>query len=150
MGDIEQQIKVSAESLRKALTGLPTSLSALPQECYNLWNQHAPSVEYLVSTLKLFPAREKTLEMINELVSKVPQLTNMLSNNDVIDDRIKNFVTDRHLAFVAYVAITWSIYDRLANVCGRLASTTEFPANPRQNPKLVENFLNKATKDTGM
>jgi len=39
--------------------------------------------------------------------------------------------------------MTWSAYDRLANVCGRLAAIADLSENPKQNPKIFEDFLGK-------
>jgi hypothetical protein len=59
-----------------------------------------------------------------------------------IDGRSLSFGCARHLALVSYMTVTWSIYDRLANVCGRLSAAKHIgSSNPKQNPKLVEDFL---------
>ena len=52
-----------------------------------------------------------------------------------------DFSSARHLALVAYASVTWSIYDRLSNVCGRLVGTEEVSQHQKQNPKLVEDLL---------
>lgn len=55
------------------------------------------------------------------------------------------FGVARHLSLTAYASVTWSIYDRLANACGRLAGVSEIAENPKKNPKACEDFL--GTKD---
>jgi hypothetical protein len=52
-----------------------------------------------------------------------------------------DFSEARHLALTSYMTTTWSIYDRLANVCGRLAATDDIHGNPRKNPKLCDDLL---------
>jgi hypothetical protein len=54
-----------------------------------------------------------------------------------------DFASARHLALISYTSVSWSIYDRLTNVCGRLAATEDVGQHHKQNPKLVEDLLTK-------
>ena len=148
MASLEEQVGKNACVLKSALDDLQSPLpSTVPLECNELWKRRAELHKELDSTSKIFPARFTALEMIKDLSRKVPKLSNTTPNkNNIYADYTKNFIIERHLSFVSYVATTWSIYDRLANVCGRLVGTSEFQPNPRANPKLNEDFLNKDSK----
>jgi hypothetical protein len=54
-----------------------------------------------------------------------------------------DFSCARHLALVSYASVSWSIYDRLTNICGRMAATQQVRDHHKHNPKLVEHLLAK-------
>jgi hypothetical protein len=59
------------------------------------------------------------------------------------------FPLARHLAATGYVCVSWSLYDRLANVCGRLASWKDIPDDSWQDPKLWGNLMGEGSKNLG-
>jgi hypothetical protein len=155
MSSLEQQVKESATSLQQAWAGLqkaPTSAS-LPAKCYEHWRRRASLHDVLSGTVAIFEARELAWKLVDD-VSKAGPIyskddlsgdpTVRKSLNAVMYGNIPmEFVVARHLALAAYVSVTWSIYDRVANVCGRLAGVSELAENPKQNPKACEDFLGK-------
>jgi hypothetical protein len=99
----------------------------------------------LNGTAEIFPAREFAWDAVRAIASPmsiIDHIRNIVSYGSLKTD----FAVARHLALTTYVAVTWSAYDRLANVCGRLAGIADLAENPKQNPKACEDFLGK--KDT--
>ncbi len=155
MTDLKKQVEQSAEALRDAWTNLnkvPESAS-LPLKCYELWMKRALLHEVLTGTIAIFEARDKAWEVVGVVAkaeSVVPRdepnrdPTSVTSPNAVMYGNIQmEYCVARHLVLASYASVVWSIYDRLANVCGRLAGVAEVAQNPRQNPKTCEDFLGK-------
>lgn len=146
MADLRSQIVQSASDLRSAWTGLQSvSSSALPPNCHEQWIKRAALHQTLAGTAGIFPARDGAWSAVQALTS--PASVRDYEQNLVAHGALEiDFAVARHLALTTYVAVTWSAYDRLANVCGRLGGIADLAENPRQNPKACEDFLGK--KDT--
>lgn len=155
MSSLEQQVKLGAAALQQAWAGLqsaPASAS-LPAKCYEHWKRRASLHDVLSGTVAIFEAREQAWRLVDQVSNAppsnaengltgdptVPQSPNVVTYGNISME----FAVARHLALTAYVSVTWSIYDRLANVCGRLAGVSELAENPKQNPKPCEDFLGK-------
>jgi len=142
MPNLASQIETSAEQL-KLLNAQVTSgqTTSLPSKCFEEWATLSKLYIVLERTQSLFGARAVAWAAVQEL-SNAP----IVSSNAGIDRVNFNaaeveFSVARHLALMAYMAATWSIYDRLSNVCGRLMATKEVSSNPKHNPKACEHLL---------
>jgi len=162
MTDLEGQVITCAAALKKAflLSENKPSRSVLPGKCYEEWGKVANLHASLMNALPLFEARRKALEVMEKLVS--PERISRegsLKNETLVDeygppdfsfDGIPmNFPLARHLATTGYICATWSLYDRLANVCGRIVSSNDIPDNPWQDPKLWANLMGGGNKPLG-
>ena len=143
MADLKAQVIRSAGDLKSAWTGLQAvSSSALPPKCYEQWIKKAALHQTLEGTAGIFPARGVAWSAVQAVSS--PTSVRDYQQNTVAHGALgMDFSVARHLALTTYVAVTWSAYDRLANVCGRLACIADLAENPRQNPKACEDFLGK-------
>ena len=137
MNSLKDQVRASATELKTA------SVSGI-------WETRQKLFEVLERTTPLFHARETAWGEIRNLSypshtteKEIPSQENIFDSKSPVDD----FIIQRHLRFVAYMTTTWSIYDRLANVCGRLTTGDSDLANHvKQNPKLYEHFLEEKQK----
>lgn len=141
MNNLEQQLRESAASLRNAWNSVQTvpSTASLPASCYEQWRVRAEMHRIIDGTIPLLKARSQAWESVQGVSKSKPMKdgSNIVRYGTVDMD----FAVARHLSLTSYVAVTWSIYDRIANVCGRLAGSKSISANPKQNPKLCEELL---------
>jgi len=141
MSNLEQQVKESATSLQQAWTWLqkvPTAAS-LPRKCYEQWQKRADLHQVLTGTITIFPARDaawKTVQSVANAVA-IPDKNNVVTYGNIEVD----FAIARHIALASYISVAWSAYDRIANVCGRIAGVSDLALNHQQNPKVFEDFL---------
>ena len=154
MNNLKEQIAQSKAKLKEVfeqLSSLPTNLS-LPSEIYESWLNDTKYWESLEKTIHLLQARKNAEEVINQLLDagristekeKNATIPKRSPNSFEYNEIIMDFQIARELAVTSYVAATWSIYDRLSNICGRLAACPEISDNPKQNPKICEDFLGK-------
>lgn len=155
MADLKQQVEESAKALRTAWAGLskvPDSAS-LPSKCYELWMKRASLHVALTGTIAIFEARAEAWKVVKVVAESEPIIPADVPSGDPTIRTSPNIVmyssvpmeysVARHLALASYASVAWSIYDRLANVCGRVAGVSEVADNPRQNPKACEDFLGK-------
>jgi hypothetical protein len=157
MANLKQEVRASAADLQAVWERLSGRVGStlLPNDCYIRWEDVASRHTSLLGTVPLFDIREKAREIVRSLVDKKriesekqrgqrpeygPDKPSHNFSHDGID---MDYACARHLALVSFVSTSWSIYDRLANVCGRLAATEMVQRHQKQNPKLVENFLAK-------
>jgi hypothetical protein len=152
MANLKDQVESSGNDLQVLAQKLSSRLGStiLPADCYARWEKLASLESSLVGTIPLFDIRDKAWQMVESLVDpkriqsekarqKGPQQTSQTTSHNFSHDGVEmDFASARHLALVSYMSVTWSIYDRLANVCGRLAATEEVSQHQRQNPKLVD------------
>lgn len=152
MIDLKEQITQSADQLEEVYTlvgSVPADVSLLT-ECYEYWSEKSNLHHTLRTTAVLLDVRDRATEVAKRLIDpdrikneeeRVKQ-SGSPANTFLYDGVLMDFSVARHLAVTSYIATTWSIYDRLTNVCGRLAAVAEIANNPKQNPKMCENFLN--------
>jgi hypothetical protein len=141
MNSLEQQLRESAATLQNAWNSVqqvPTTAS-LPTKCYEHWRGRAELHRTISGTIPLLTARSLAWKLVQEVSTSKPvkDRPNIVKYGAVDMD----FAVARHLSFTSYVAVTWSIYDRIANVCGRLSGSKSISGNPKQNPKLCEELL---------
>lgn len=143
MTNLKKQIEQSTAALRDAWTNVksvPTG-SSLPSKCFEQWSKRSAMHQLLASTISICAARDVAWNVVKQIANAqaVPGKANVVSYNNIEME----FHIARHLALTSYVSVTWSIYDRLSNVCGRLAGTTDLAENPKQNPKACEDLVGK-------
>ena len=160
MSSLEQQVRESATALRQAWVGLqkPPPSPSLPLKCYEHWTKRASLHDVLGGTTALFEARAVAWKLVGEVANAKPVYSKDDINNDPTKLKSPNAVkygniemeygVARHLVLTSYVSTVWSIYDRLANVCGRLSSIGDVANHQKQNPKLCEQLLGE-TEDQG-
>jgi hypothetical protein len=163
MADLETQVRNSANQLRNACqtAGLRPAGIALPTKCYEEWETIASLHASLTKTIPLFEGRNKAWDVMKTLASadrasrEADLVSRRTSNageptpNFTFDGVPMDFSLARHLAVSGYVCVSWSLYDRLANVCGRLASWKDIPNNPWQDPKLWGNLMGEGNNALG-
>ncbi len=101
----------------------------------------------LGETMKLFECRDAAMQCLENLRSNI-----LMLGSEPLSSKIQFGATQipifaaRLLAVDSYLAVTWSIYDRLANVLGRflVLFDIEIYSNPSQNTKLVESLIAQA------
>ena len=111
------------------------------------WFEKARQHEALAETVKLFECRVSALKCMENLRDNASKLGSKPISETILygTAEIPIFAA-RLLSIDSYLASTWSIYDRLSNVLGRLMGDAEIAGNdsPTQSPKLVENLIGKA------
>jgi len=165
MVNLQDQVKSSAADLEviwQNLSGRSVT-TALPSECYRRWETAAFLYVSLSGTMPLFAARMNAWRIVESLVDPTRLASEKLRAEEAekllaqlpAQERRKplfnfshdgidmDFASARHLALISYTSVSWSIYDRLSNVCGRLAATEDVRQHYKQNPRLVEDFLAK-------
>lgn len=143
MIDLNLRISENARILREAWTGLiALPRTSLPAKCWERWIKRAELHRLLGETAEILPARQVAWDAV-QAVSAATNLDGARPNTIGYGGVNVDFSIARHLALISYVAVTWSIYDRLANFCGRLAGVADLAENPKQNPKACEDFLGK-------
>jgi hypothetical protein len=163
MADLKAQVASSAGQLRAAwqvASTKPTGI-ALPPKCYEDWATIASLHASLAKTIPLFDVRQKACSVMQSLLSydrtsrEVQRLSLQSSGaataaqNFTFDGVPMDFPLARHFAATGYVCSSWSLYDRLANVCGRLAAWKDIPDDPWQDPKLWGNLMGEGNKTLG-
>ncbi len=142
MSDLRKQVGDCAVALQDAWIGLQkASEPALPRKCYEHWQKRAMYHQALSGTIAIFRAREVAWEIVQSLTG----IGDVRGKPGIVlyCGAEMEFAVARHLALASFVSVTWSIYDRIANVCGRLAGIADLADNPKQNPKTCEDFLGK-------
>lgn len=144
MTDLKDQVIESSKQLESAwkfLKGI--SSPSLPQKCYEHWIRRADLHQSLSGTSAIFEARTLAWELVNSILNQT-NIKERPEDNNVMYGQIKmDYAVARHLALTSYMSVTWSIYDRLANVCGRLSGTAFIAEHKKRNPKVSEDFLAK-------
>jgi len=95
--------------------------------------------QLLGGTIAIFPARRAARDLVQSVATAqpIPNKDNIVAYGNIEMD----YAIARHLALASYVSVVWSAYDRIANVCGRIAGIKDLALNPQQNPKVFEDFL---------
>ncbi|HVZ39743.1 MAG TPA: hypothetical protein VHI13_10735 [Candidatus Kapabacteria bacterium] len=117
----------------------------LPAACYKAWSEKAELHQRLAGTVSLFDARDAAWEAVQAVARSIRVPTE--AGNRITHGGIEmDFAVARHLTLTSYVTITWSIYDRLASVCGKLAAVAQLSGNQRRNLKILEDLLGDRSK----
>jgi hypothetical protein len=157
MNNLKNQVSSSSAQLdavwQKLSSRSPSTV--LPVECFKRWESAAAFHASLSDTIPLFEVREKAWQGVEALVDpkrieleklrlKDPQrrlIEGAKMYNFSHDGIEMDFPCARHLALASFSSVSWSIYDRLSNICGRMAATEEVRQHYKQNPKLIEDLL---------
>lgn len=111
------------------------------------WLQKAKLNEALAETVKLFECRVSALKGMENLRENASKFgSKPISETIVYGTAEIPIFAARLLSIESYLAVTWSIYDRLSNVLGRLMGDAKVVDNTvaAQNPKLVEDLIGQA------
>lgn len=147
MSNLENQMRASADALQeawKAIRNVPAR-SSLPVKCYDQWRSRSEMHRVLTGTIPILIAREAAWKIVQD-VAAAQEVMNKPKTVEYANTEME-FAVARHLALTSYISVTWSIYDRLANVCGRLSSIGEVSNHSKQNPKLCEDLLGEMDKE---
>lgn len=148
MSDLTMAVNDAQQALNRILSQLQANNVRYirPNEkkvCEN-WINKARLCEDLDKTRWLFAYRETALANLNEL----RDCASIRSSEDIASlvaygQGQAPMSVARVLAIDSYLATTWSIYDRITNVVGRLMGDESVANNPiaAQNPKIVEQFM---------
>ncbi len=147
MSKLSEQINCVSEALSERKGKISSALSniancELHKDCYTLWHKRIEKLSHsLRSTEKLLRIRENALSIAKNLNRSegLPISTDTIHFVGIEMD----YALARHLAISSYLTISWTIYDRLSNVCGRLVGTDSVAENEeaRSNPKLCGHFF---------
>ena len=109
-----------------------------------MWLGKAKLHEDLAETAKLFECRGSALKCMENLRDNASKFgSKPISETMVYCTAEIPIFAARLLSIDSYLAATWSIYDRLSNVLGRLMGDAKVVDNTgtAQNPKLVEDLI---------
>ncbi|MEI7923043.1 MAG: hypothetical protein WCJ40_14150 [Planctomycetota bacterium] len=141
MNDLAHQVEQNAVKLKGAWESLSNKgQSSLPNACFEHWLKLATLHQQLSGTTPIFEARNYAWRIVQSLLTTDDNES--ILQNLVLYNAIKmDFSVARHLSLISYVSTTWSIYDRLSNVCGRLAGIAEISNKVNENPKVIDFFM---------
>jgi len=142
MLSLDKQISDSAAHLQSIVTAIRTTNPKLPSRCLEKWEKGSLLHQQLVGTSQLFPAKDSAWNLLQSIAFAPLKRTD--GDRDFIDvgNVEMDFAVARHLALASYITVCWSIYDRIANVCGRIAGVPVLAEHTKNNPKITD-FLNK-------
>ncbi|MGL6227089.1 MAG: hypothetical protein ACRC10_10760 [Thermoguttaceae bacterium] len=138
MSKLQDQIESSKTALAEFPSSPPTG-SLLPLVCFEKWKKIATIHKLLEGTKPLFLVKDKAWNALTELRQTYPVLPS--------EQYREEFEGDRHYALVEYNAVAWSIYDRLADICGRLVAICTISPRSQKNPKLVEHIMKEGKEN---
>jgi hypothetical protein len=143
MPDLEQQIRDCSEELKGIVVGLRRNPANYPIACIERWEKKIGLSSVLDNTLSLFPARLEAWE-VTKSIERLP-ISKIENGRDYLflSGREMDFEIARYISLSAYLTTSWAIYDRLANVVGRIACVSEVENHKNSNPKLLGHFLGK-------
>ena len=117
----------------------------IPECCYKMWGNRAELLSYLQKTLAICELRNAALKELKELgdVRSDEMWKEYVRQKGLSQD--SPYVIQRCFALSKYLMAVWALYDRLANVCGRLIGPVSIGNNPNQkrNPQLYSSFIEK-------
>lgn len=141
------------DGIRRKLspTKLPSSSLHLkiPETCYKMWNTRAELSSYLLKTGTVYSLRDIAFKELKELgeIKSDKMWEEYVRRKGLPQD--SSYVIQRCFALSKYLMATWALYDRVANVCGRLIGPRSVGDDPNQkrNPKLYSSFFEKEKCD---
>ncbi len=153
MTDLRTALVSASSQLQEALKDVKKAngqSTSFPDECYGLWMQRVKLKSEFEATLELLTIRTDTWQLVNKVCVEGDETTKSPDSPPFWHQDL-TFAVARHIALTAYVTTTWSVYDRLANICGRLIGPVHVAKNlsPTANPKLIEHFIRIGKKGEG-
>ncbi len=148
MGELKETVTSCAKTLSFILNYVGDESQRsnfITSKCYERIKEKARLHNYLSQTISMFELRKNAWEILNSTVSsdsKIDERT--LPPEEITPGRPKvrycdsnyHFDVARHHSLIAYLSITWSIYDRLFNVYGRISSNDTIAKPATSNPKV--------------
>ena len=136
-------------SVHSAVQRVPPGLANITAwlNIQGIWLKKAKLHEALGETVRLFECRTSALKCLEGLRDNVAKLgSKSISETILYGTTEMPIFAARLLAIDSYLASTWSIYDRLSNVFGRLMGDAEIVEDPSsaQSPKLVKDLAGQA------
>lgn len=139
---MESKLKTIYEKVKLASSH---SNLLVPQSCYKMWENRAELSSYLKKTVAICELRNLAFEELKELgdVRSDEMWKEYVRQKGLSQD--SSYVIQRCFALSKYLMAVWALYDRLANVCGRLIGSVSIGSNPNQkrNPQLYSSFIEK-------
>lgn len=158
MSNIDSKIAGAIQLLRDAknkFTAFRGSSSTfkMAESVYGSWEKRLGLYEHLSVTKDLIAARSDALSDLQSLMAEFDKKPGLGIHAPIsYNGRTASISHLRLLALQAYLATTWSIYDRLSGVVGRLIGSKGMVDNeiPHNQAKLVEQLLegNVKSKDS--
>ena len=130
---------------QKVQPALSSSNMKVPRSCYEMWGKRAELSAYLQKTAAVCDLRNVALTELKELgdVRTDEMWEKYVHQKGLPQDA--QYLIQRCFALSKYLMAVWALYDRLANVCGRLIGSVSIGSNPNQkrNPQLYSSFIEK-------
>lgn len=146
---VVQQARSNLSAVGSMVHTVPSGLTntTMGLNILGTWLQKVKQHEALAETVKLFECRAsalKCMENLRDIASKFG--SKPISETIVYGSVEMSIFAARLLSIDSYLAATWSIYDRLSNVLGRLMGDAKVVDNTvaAQNTKLVEDLIGQA------
>ena len=146
---VVQQARSNLSAVGSMVHTVPSGLTntTMGLNILGTWLQKVKQHEALAETVKLFECRAsalKCMENLRDIASKFG--SKPISETIVYGSVEMSIFAARLLSIDSYLAATWSIYDRLSNVLGRLMGDAKVVDNTvaAKNTKLVEDLIGQA------
>lgn len=148
MSDLASTVQQAQSILSEVYSSVKNaSLGTDKLKVQNAWLTRAKLHEDLLETQKLFACRDDVMRVLEDLRDNAMRLGSASISTRIDFGTMQITLSSARLMFVdSYLALTWSIYDRLSNVLGRLMGEERVVenSNPAQNPKLVGDLIAQA------
>ena len=151
MNDLDSMVRQAQADLAAVYSAVKKVPPGVPNPVWlsiqRVWIGKAKLHEYLGETAKLFECRDAAMTCLEDLHKNMSQLgSKSISATISFGATVMPIFAARLLALDSYLASTWSIYDRLSNILGRLMGNDKIAeeSNPAQNPKLVDDLIGQA------
>ncbi len=123
------QLKDVVQLLHASSSRLATSTRERIEVCESLSNQ-------LLAVKKVLGTRIACVDTLNDLLANSDNRSNTYKVNELEFP----FHIIRLMYFQGLLSTTWSAYDALTTVAGKLLCTGKVASNPKQSPQLWQNF----------
>jgi len=148
MSDLLSVVQQAQTCLSKAHSLVDKAGCVEPNELNvrGTWLAKAKLYIDLSETQKLFENRDDAMKCLEDLRDNAKKLGPApISSKIPFGTKTISLASARLMLVDSYLATTWSIYDRLSNVIGRLMGDESVVenSNPADNPKLIENLMAK-------
>lgn len=141
---VSMSLKLDAINQKVQLASGSSNLK-IPERCYKMWGDRAELSSYLQKTLAVCELRNAALKELKELgdVQSEEMWKEYVRKKGLSQE--SPYVIQRCFALSKYLMAVWALYDRLANVCGRLIGPVSIGSNLNQkrNPQLYSSFIEK-------
>lgn len=143
LGSVVQKAQSDLSAMFPALRAF-SSGSTNTMYIQRIWFTKTKLHEDLGETVKLFECRASAMKCLEGLRDNTSKLGSKPMSETILYGTVNvSIFAARLLAIDSYLASTWSIYDRLSNVLGRLMGDAKIVENTSSalSPKLVEDIM---------